>query len=471
MNYMFWDILFAVLFVTGVSAFLYAKRRKLKREGLLFLYHTSFGLKLIDHVGKKYHKTLKIASHVSVWLGYVLMGIMVWMFGRIVWIYAFHSDVVKAIKMPPIMPLIPYLPQMFKLDFLPPFYFSYWIVILAIIAITHEFFHGIFAATNNVKTKTTGFGFFPFFFPVFLAAFVNLDEKKMEKIKNFKQRAVLSAGTFANSLTAIIGILLMWGFFALTFSPVGITYDDHAYNIVNITDIDTINGVPIDWTHSNFSEIEDLGKLNKIAIGDLTYSAVKGYTPYPGKIALYYEAPAITSNLTNIITTIDGKTINTLNGLTETLSEYSPGEVVTIGSYDKYEDKFFEVNVTLAENPIDSEKAWLGISFTDKTPANFVGKVTQLTTAYKTPNVYYHPNFGAAKFIYDLLWWLVLISFSVALVNMLPMGIFDGGRFFYLTVKKITGSEKAGEKAYAWMTNLLLLMVAVVMVFWAINLF
>lgn len=469
MNYMFWDILIAILFVLGVSLFLYKKRKNLKKEGLLWLYHTSWGIKLIDRVGKKYKKTLAVASHIAVWLGYALMGIMIWFFGRIVYIYAFHGDVVRAIKIPPIMPLIPYLPQMFKLSFLPPFYFSYWIVILAVIAITHEFFHGIFAATNNVKTKTTGFGFFPFFFPVFLAAFVNLDEKKMVKIQNFKQRAVLAAGTFANALTALLGILLMWAFFAATFSPAGVVYDDYAYNVVNITDIESINGVPIDWATSDFSEIEDLGNLNEIVVGDETFAAIKGFSSQEGRVALYYDSPAFGSNLTGVIASINGETIHSLSKLTETLSKYSPGETVMIGSYNG--EEFFDSEITLEQNPANESIAWLGVSFADKTQSSLVGKITQLTTAYKQPNVYYHPNFGAAKFIYDMLWWLVLISFSVALVNMLPMGIFDGGRFFYLTVEKLTGSKKAGEKAFVWVTNILLFMVLVVMFFWARNLF
>ena len=44
-----------------------------------------------------------------------------------------------------------------------------------------------FAVYNKIKVKTTGFGFFPFFLPVFLAAFVELDEKKMAKKVNLNK--------------------------------------------------------------------------------------------------------------------------------------------------------------------------------------------------------------------------------------------------------------------------------------------
>jgi len=71
-----------------------------------------------------------------------------------------------------------------------------------------NFSHGIFSINKKVKVKSTGFGFFPFFLPVFLAAFVELDEKNMEKKKPLSQMAVLSAGTFANVITGILFFII-----------------------------------------------------------------------------------------------------------------------------------------------------------------------------------------------------------------------------------------------------------------------
>ena len=145
MSFVIYDLTFLALFVIFVAIFLFRKRENLKKEGLLFLYRTSWGIKLINYVGAKYKKTLKFLSYVSIGMGYILMVSMLYLLGKIIWIYLFMPEIVKAVKVPPITPLIPYLPQIFKIDFLPPFYFTYWIAILAIIAITHEFAHGIFA--------------------------------------------------------------------------------------------------------------------------------------------------------------------------------------------------------------------------------------------------------------------------------------------------------------------------------------
>jgi len=466
MDFMIFDLAFLVLFLLGVSFFLYSKRKKIKKEGLLFLYHAKWGVKLIEKTGKKYPKTLEVLSHFSVWIGYILMTVMMYLFIRILWIYAFHGDIVRAIKIPPIMPLIPYLPQIFKLSFLPPFFFSYWIIILAVIAISHEFFHGIFAAKANVKTRTTGFGFFPFFFPVFLAAFVNLDEKAMAKIKNFEQRAVLSAGTFANILTALLGILLMWGFFVVAYSPAGIIYDDYAYDIVDINNITSINGIPFELMQGESREFVNPKTFGEITVNGQEYIALKGQVG--DKVLLYFDAPAINNNLTGAISEINGIKINGLETLSLELEKYSPEEKITLQIYNG--EDYHNQDIILGTNP-ETGKAWIGITFLDKTSGSFLTKLTSITTAYKDPNIHYEPKWAFAKFIYDLLWWLVLISFSVALVNMLPMGIFDGGRFFYLTVLAITKSERKAEKSFKVITNFLLALLFIIMFFWAKSFF
>ncbi|HKL23955.1 MAG TPA: site-2 protease family protein, partial [Candidatus Nanoarchaeia archaeon] len=222
MNLIAYDIGLLIIFVIFVTLFLYKNKKNLKKEGLLYIYRTSWGMKIIDKIGQKYKKTLKFLSYVSITIGYALMAGMIYMVGKIVYVYVAYPAIVQELKVPPIMPLLPYMPQAFQLDFLPPFYFSYFIIILAVIAIPHEFAHGIFMRRYGINIKSTGFGFFPFFLPIFLAAFVEQDEKDMEKKSSFKQMSVLSAGTFANIITTVIGFVLMALFFILAFSPAGV---------------------------------------------------------------------------------------------------------------------------------------------------------------------------------------------------------------------------------------------------------
>ena len=473
-NVYVYDVSFLVVFVMFVSFFLYSRRKNLKREGLLFLYKAGWGIKLIDKAGNKYRKTLNVLSYFSIIVGYILMIAMFYLLGRIVYLYVTLPAVVREIKIPPITPLIPYLPQVFGLDFLPPFYFTYWIIIIAIIAISHEFSHGVFAAYDKIKIKSTGFGFFPFFLPIFLAAFVELDEKNMAKKKIKSQLAILSAGTFANVLTAILFFGVLWVFFTSAFAPAGIIFDTYPYASIGVSSITSVNGMLVDNpTYDKILELMDENKLNKIKAGKDFVTTKKFFEQQKNinPVVVYYDAPAINANLERIILKIDGKKTTDFNSLEKEIVKHSPGEKVTLTLIND-DGENYDRDITLAEHPEDKNKAWLGIGFTQQQTSGVLGKIYLALSSFKKSGVYYEPKFdGISVFIYNLLWWLVLISISVALVNMLPMGIFDGGRFFYLTIFGLTKSEEKAKSLFSLMTYFILFLVFVLMIFWAVSFF
>ena len=429
-------------------------------------------MKLIDRIGKKYKKTLKFFSYVSIGIGYILMGSMLYLFGKIIYVYIAFPSIVRAIKIPPITPLVPYLPQAFKLDFLPPFYFTYWIVILAIIAVTHEFMHGIFMRRYNIKVKSTGFGFFPFFFPIFLAAFVEQDEKSMNKSSSFNQMAVLAAGTLANALTAVLFFGVLCLFFITSFSPSGAVFNTYSYSVVGLAGITSINNISLE--NPTYETILSLSKeegLNEIEFGDKKYLMNKdglelqsGTTNY---IILYDNSPAIRAGIEGAIIKINGISITDWVSFGEEITKYSPGENITITT--KEDDLIKDYYITLGESPSDSEKAWVGVGYAEQKRKGFIGKIVEVLSSFKKQYILYEPNFEAGPFIYDMLWWLVLISISVALMNMLPMGIFDGGKFFYLTILSLTKSEKKAELWFKISTNFLLFLFLLLMVLWGVS--
>ena len=63
----------------------------------------------------------------------------------------------------------------------------------------------------------------------------------------------------------------------------------------------------------------------------------------------------------------------------------------------------------------------------------------------------------------------MIINLLVALFNMMPLGMLDGGRFFYLMVLGIFGSEKIAKGAYKVATYLILFMFVLMMFFWFIR--
>jgi len=473
MDFMIYDIILLIIFIFFLSIFLYTRKKNLKREGLLLLYKTKWGIRLINRIGKKYKKTLKILSYISIITGFFLMFIMVYLFGKILWIYFFSPEIVRTIKIPPIMPLVPYLPKIFNLNFLPPFYFIYWIIIIAIIAIPHELAHGIYSAYSKVKIKTTGFGFFPYFLPIFLAAFVEPDEKQMQKKKKIDQMAILSAGTFANILTAILFFIILWGFFSACFTPMGVIFDAYSNSIINVSGISAINGVLVE--NSSYGGISSMmnKEINEINVSGKKFLTDKElFEDEKNKqlfeeqklLVVYDDSPAVRANLTGAIYEIDGEKIKNREDVAEGILQKTPGENITIKTFDG--EKYREYEIALGEHPKESKVAWLGIGFIDRSGEGIIGRLVNSVGFFKNPYVYYKPNFEFALFIYHLLWWIILISFSVALINMLPVGIFDGGRFFFLSIAAITGSEKFAKKVFRYITYTFLLLLILIMFFW-----
>ena len=361
-------------------------------------------------------------------------------------------------KVPPIMPLIPYMPAIFKITFLPPFYFTYWIITIIIIAVFHEFAHGIIARGHGIKVKSTGFGFLG----PFLAAFVEVDEKAMSKKSSKAQLAVLSAGSFANVIIAAIFLLLLNGFFVSTYSPIGINFNTYATSNISISDISGINNIGISkpaWTDIavtvnkivNQSLMENKSKTSEeieivLKVKNKTHFTTAELALLQAKIGekskkeemiTYSDNPAYNAKLSGAIKKISDREIQNLSELNDALSRFKPGDEIKIETTVK------NYTIKLASHPQNSSKAFLGIGFYESPKSTF-SKLINIAFFKKDSFIYYEPKFvpGLIVFIYNLLLWVVLINFSVALMNMLPVVIFDGGKFFYITVLSLTKSKE-----------------------------
>jgi membrane-associated protease RseP (regulator of RpoE activity) len=468
-NFVVYDLVFLALFTLAVVIFLYKRRRNLKRQGLLYLYRTKVGIKVMDWFVNKFGKILRPMQYLVIGMGYALMIAMIYLLGNFVYLYS-KPGVAELIKIPPILPLFPYATDLFKVDFLPPFYFTYWIVIIAIVAISHEFSHGIFARLNKIKVHSTGFGFLG----PFLAAFVEPDEKKMQKAKKFDQLSILAAGTFANILMTIVFGLIFLVFFVSSFTPAGFNFNVYPMSIVDTSQINSVNGNAI----QSVGQIEGFLKngSNKITTKDDSFKSYlvpnknlkEAVQNKIEKITVYDDAPAINANLSGPILGINGKEIKSRDDLIKELGKYSPGETVEIKSFEKGETVSRDIKLADLDG-----KAYLGVGFAAPPKKGISGFLHNMLAKIKDPSIYYKPNWDGnfVLFIYNLLWWTVLINLSVALVNMLPVGIFDGGRFFYLTIWGLTGSENAGKKAFSWATKLILLALLWVTIVWVFSLF
>jgi len=454
----FWvyDVVFLILFSLGVFWFLRNRREELSREGIVFMWRTRFGIKAIDWFAKKFGFIMQKMKWVIVGVGGVLMAVMIWMLGQSTSIYLFHPEITKMFKAPPIAPLIPYFPKLFGMESIfPPFYFTYFLVALAIVAICHEFSHGVFMKLFKVKIKATGLVFLG---PI-LGAFVEEEKSGFHKKKKLEQMTVLGAGVFANILVALLFYLLYVLFFFSSFTASG--YIFNSYGLASVP-LDSITG------------LQDVDGLKKVITADGNYYldeglAVQLANDNGASLIAYTEAPAILAGMKGAIVQADNVKILNADSLKEFMESQNPGDAVHFVTEDV--DGMKEYDIVLDEHPDGSGKGYLGIGHNEAAPRGFIQGVLAKFMGFKESSTYYKTTWDGefVFFIYHLLWWVMVINLLVALFNMMPLGMLDGGRFFYLAVLGIFGSEKFAKSAYRIATYFILFMFALMMFFWFIR--
>ncbi len=447
------DITLLILFTLFVVIFLHTRKHNLKREGWMYLYRTQLGVEAIDYAAKKYSNILNKIKYIVITSGFILMASIIYLLGFTLYIYLQQAKDSAIAKIPAVFPLIPYFPQLFNLEsFFPPFYFTYFILAIAIIAISHEFSHGIFARLFNVKIKSTGFAFLG----PFLGAFVEQDDKQMLKTSKIQQMTILAAGTFANVIMMILFGMLLVLFFQASYTPSGFIFNSYAISEINLSEIDQANN--LSSNNLTFIPIQVNNKTFYATQKSLAYSQNNNLN----SLLVYDESPAFKAKLSGAIVQVDNTKITSQGELALALSSHNAGDKITIKTINNSEG-ITDYDITLAEK---DGKAYLGILSYPQQKKGAFGAIYNVFGKIKNQNTYYTPKFQSADFIYDLLWWIVILNLLVALFNMYPAGILDGGRFLMLTVWGLTGSKKAGEKSLSVMTYVLLALVIIMMIKW-----
>jgi membrane-associated protease RseP (regulator of RpoE activity) len=313
----------------------------------------------------------------------------------------------------------------------------------------------------KTKIKSTGFAFLG---PI-LGAFVEQDDKDFQKKKNFEQMVVLGAGVFANILFALIFFAILVLFFFASYSPAGYIFDNFAYTPVSVDGISRIGNTT--------------GGLTEIFAGNRTYLYSGNSSNFYAKlnstdakyILLYENAPAIKNNITGVIIGIDNQKIKTRNDVSFYLQDKKPGDVVLITT--RSNDLLSNYNITLAENPMNSSRGFIGIVSVPKQPNGIIGQFVSKFKSFRDDSTYYEPRYAKALafYIYNLLWWVMMINLFVGLFNMLPLGMLDGGRFFYLGILSLVKKKNIAEKSFKWATKFIALIFLAMIIAWIISLF
>ncbi len=365
----------AIIFIIFLSLFILIKRKNIVTHKILFpllyfsMYRTKIGLKFMDTMAKRFSKPLKYIAYFGVIIGFigmVLIGVLL--------VFSSYKLFVEPEAPPGVGIVQPFKEGIPGTVFVPFFYF---IISIFILAVVHEFSHGIIAKKYGLKIKSSGFAVLGILVPILPAAFVEPDEKELRKKPVKEQLSIFAAGPFANIFLAFI-VLLISGF---VMAPA-------------INSMIEFNGVLV----NDFIKIDD-----KI---------------YPAEKAGMQKG--------EIIKEIDNIKVDYLLNFSNILEGKSAGTTVDIKT-----DKS-RYDITLAENPEDKTKGYLGVYVKQNK------KVKESTTA----------RFG--KFLPGILFWLIglfywlyVLNLGIGLFNLVPIGPIDGGRMLRLSLLKFFKKEKA----------------------------
>ncbi len=204
------ELIAAVVFLFVLACFLWFNRSRVVLQSVVFpliyflMYRSSFGIRSMGYFAGRFPRILNFVGIFGVIVGFV--GMIAASFG-LVWttVRLFISPIAAGIQL--------VLPVDVKGVFFVPF--SYWILSIFVLAIVHEFSHGVLARLHNVPVKSSGFAFLCLVFPIVPAAFVEPDERVLRKKPFLSQLSVFAAGPFSNG---VFSVLMLGLFFVL--SPV-----------------------------------------------------------------------------------------------------------------------------------------------------------------------------------------------------------------------------------------------------------
>ena len=290
MNY---DLLLLVLFYIFLLIIFRLYRNKFEVQWKVFaLYKTKIGIRLMDKIAKKFPKSLNFFGYISVIIGFI---------GMVVTFIFILYETYKYLFIPKSeVALAPLIPGVTISDKLPALSFWHWIIAILIVAIIHEFSHGVYARLRNIKINSSGFAFLG---PI-LAAFVEPDEKQLAKKPTKDKLFVMSAGPFSNIVLGIVVLLIL----AFVFVPIG-------------SSLTQVNGLIISGVNESLP---------------INNSGLKaGY----------------------VLEEVNGVKIDDSNVLSDFVKTQFPGDVVTVKANGSY------YNITLAGHPDNNSIGFFGLTF------------------------------------------------------------------------------------------------------------
>ena len=190
------EILFVVIFLSFIAVRLILKRREIKIEKIIvFEYSKKYTQKINETVNK--HKKI-----------FKLLGILSLLSAPILTFIGAYYLIYSIISLKPSVGLV--LPTISNFRYPGPVIsvpFWIWIITIFIIVFSHESMHALIAGSEGIKTRRYGI-LYLLILPI--GAFVDIDEKKLEKIETIKKIKIFAAGSFGNIIAFALFLFLFF---------------------------------------------------------------------------------------------------------------------------------------------------------------------------------------------------------------------------------------------------------------------
>lgn len=354
------DLLLFLLFLTAIALFIYWKRSEVRREGIMIIHRTRKGVSTIDNIARKYP---------GLWGKLAAAGVVVSVLAMFAGAYMLFDQAYKiysgSSKTPGVGLLLPgpaSTPVTLPGLFIIPWWI--WVVGIAVVMFPHEIAHGIVCRLEKIRIKSVGW-LFLLFLP---GAFVEPDEKQLQRSGRSVKMKVYAAGSFANIIVGLLLLALLSAWFSFGFQQGGVAFfvvNDTPASRANLSgSIIEMDGVPV----KSHEEISSLLEQKK-----------------PGD-------------------TVDVKTLS--NGEIIPAVKLGLGGSGTAGAVVQGSE-MRSYSITLAEHPEKPGRALLGIA--NPVPAG---------------------SFAGPVLLYLILFWAFLFSIAIGVINLLPIKPLDGGLLF-----------------------------------------
>jgi membrane-associated protease RseP (regulator of RpoE activity) len=331
-----------LVFAAVLAVIVYKDRKNFKRESVFLLRRTQRGKGLITRIGTTVPGFWKVVGFFS-----VVTGFLVSVLGTKMLADNLMASIAAGSATPGLALLLPSPspePAFGYGYFAVPFW--YWIICIALLALVHEGFHGIFSAREKVRIKSLGFGLLA----IIPLAFVEPDEKQLEKKGMWPALRVFSAGSFANFLLAALSVVIFIGMVGTIYTPSGVDFQTYPFTRISLDAIDDIGGQHVSSASEIPGMLESFGENETVEIrtaNGTLYLKRKYFEQQLGRdgrnesIVAFLDYPAAKAGFEGTIVSVDGREIRDPLDLSLALERAGPNRTIEVsvrsgGTVEKY---------------------------------------------------------------------------------------------------------------------------------------